>query len=179
MKTKQLFYVGDFLDLKSVLQEFENIEKVHYFQAGLFNNSIIPKFDSIFEYKKLGIVENGDWNHTTTFLILPYDYNLEIREVMQKTGGLMYAVDQMINPYSIIIKTSGIFKDGVLVAGSIGTISEDSISLRLFKSLSKIFKKQFKKTTEFYIGTEAKEKSISGWRLVTDDRLPKEYDIFF
>ena len=83
----------------------------------------------------------------------------------------------MSNPQSIEIKIGGIYKENVIVAGRVATISEDSDSIELFKLLSTKLKKEFKKIGAFYVGKSAEQKLKEGWRLVTNEKLSKEYDL--
>ena len=43
--------------------------------------------------------------------------------------------------------------------------------------LSTKIKKEFKRIGAFYVGKEAEEKLKTGWRLVTNENSPKEYDL--
>ncbi|PVD50033.1 hypothetical protein DC498_22195 [Terrimonas sp.] len=177
MKGKQLYYFADAVDMDPIFKKFEQIESVQYFQAGMFDLNFTPIFTSIFEYKDLGKVSSGDWNHTDSFLIIQKENHINVREVPQKKGGYKFAIDQMNNPKSIVFKVAGILKDGILVGGYVGTISNDEDSLKLFKSLTLLIKKEFKKIGNFYVGKDAQQKLASGWRLVTNEKSPKEYDL--
>jgi len=134
-------------------------------------------YDSLFDFKGFGSVNNGDWNQSKNFLALPSGNDLIVRNVPQKAGGTRYAIDQQNNPKSVVIKPSGIFNDGVLVAGMIGTISQDDFSVKLFKDFSSKIKKAFTKIGRFYVGSNAKAKLENGWRLATNEQSPKEYDL--
>jgi hypothetical protein len=83
----------------------------------------------------------------------------------------------MANNASIELTLGGIYKDGIMIAGRVATISDNVFSSDLFKSLSSIIKKNFKKVGAFYVGEEAIGKLKSGWRLVTNERSPMEYDL--
>jgi len=65
----------------------------------------------------------------------------------------------------------------ILVAGSIGTISQDSFSITTFNLLSRELRSNFKKIGNFFVGDKALEKLELGWRLVTINKSPKEYDL--
>ncbi|MFT4019729.1 MAG: hypothetical protein QM668_22385 [Agriterribacter sp.] len=158
MKGKQLYYFADAVDMYPIFQKFENLESVQYFQTGMFDSSLTPSFISIFEYGNLGKVLNGDWNHTDSFLIIKKGIHINVREVPQKKGGYKFAIDQMNNPKSIVFKVAGVLKDGILVGGYMGTISNNEDSLRLFKSLTLLIKKEFKKIGSSYVGKSAQQK---------------------
>lgn len=137
MKSKQIFIFSDIEDLKSILQDFETNNNVQYYATGLFDYSEILKYSSIFDVSNLRVANVGDWNLCLNLLVIGKDDSVKFREVPQRKGGIKYAIDQMINPRSIVLKTGGVFKEGVLVAGAIGTISDDIYSNTLFNNLSK------------------------------------------
>jgi hypothetical protein len=92
---------------------------------------------------------------------------------------MKFTVDQLNNPKSIELKIGGIYKDknNVIVAGRIATVSADEVSNELFKLFSLKMKKEFKRIGTFYVGRKAEEKLSLGWRLVTNEKSPKEYDL--
>lgn len=94
-------------------------------------------------------------------------------------GGIKYAVDQGCNPKSIEIKLGGVFieKENVIVAGRLATISDEADSLELYKFLSTKIKRDFKRIGAFYVGKKAQERLNEGWRLVTNERLSREFDL--
>jgi hypothetical protein len=179
MKSKQIIFFSTILDLEIILKEIEDSFDVNYFKMGLFDSKDIPRFDSILTLPDLGFTKYGDWNYADSYLILPEDISLNIREVSQKKGGTKYAIDQMVNPKSIELKCGGIYleKENIIVAGRIATISDNVFSQELYKSFSKLITKKFKKIDGFYVGDEAREKLKLGWRLVTNEKLSKEYDL--
>src|SRR6185437_7792842 len=144
---------------------------------GLFENSNIPHYDSIFEASSLGFVSKGDWNQIDNFLILPKNTAIKFETAPQKKGGIKYSVSQFGNEDSVVIKFGGVYKEGILVAGRAGTISHGDFSLKLFKEPSSKIRKDFIKVGSFYVGKNALQKLKSGWRLVTMEGSPKEYDL--
>jgi hypothetical protein len=84
-----------------------------------------------------------------------------------------------MNQKSVTLKLGGIYKDAenVIVAGRVATVSEDSDSNELYKLFTTKLKKEFKKIGTFYVGRKAEEKLKMGWRLVTNEKSPKEYDL--
>lgn len=177
MKTRQTFYFADEEDLTPLLQELEAVEAVRYYQTGLFDSPGPIYYRSLFEAGKIGVVLHGDWNHTKSYLVLPGEVDVIVTPVPQRKGGIKYAIDQEKNLSSIIVKPSGVFQQGILVAGKIGTIYDNEVALRLFKSFSSPVKKCFHRIGDFYVGDSARAKLAAGWRLVTMDQSPKEYDL--
>jgi hypothetical protein len=177
MSRKQIFFFADADDLKPVVKEFEANNSVTYAQTGLQDDKNPVTHESLLALPDLGSVSHGDWNHTKSFLVMQKGDTVKVREVPQRAGGTKYAIDQMLNANSIVFKPSGIFKDQILVAGSAGTVSQDAFSVKSFTAISKLIKKSFKKIGTFYVGPNAKQKLSAGWRLVTLDKSPKEYDL--
>ena len=64
-----------------------------------------------------------------------------------------------------------------MLGGSCGTSFLNDFSLQVFKDFSTRMIKSFKKIGTFYVGKEAEEKLEKGWRLVTNEKSPKEYDL--
>lgn len=168
-------------DIEDILQEIESSANIQYYETGLFNSKNTPVYDSIFHTSNIGIAVSGDWNRIDSYLILQKNSLVNIREIPQRTGDTKFAVDQMNNPNSIELKLGGVFndKENVIVAGRVSTISETNVSNELYKLFSKKIKKSFRKIGAFYVGKLAEEKLKNGWRLVTSENSPKDYDLKF
>jgi hypothetical protein len=179
MKSRQVFFFADDADIMPIMKDFESSEAVQYYRMGLYDDPNIPAFDSIFKINNLGVVTSGDWNHIERYLILPGKEKVTIEHILLRKGGIKYSMDQVGNPSSVILRIGGVYKEGILVAGSAGTISNDEYSVRLFLTFSRFIKKQFHKIGAFYVGENAKLKLDAGWRLVTNDKSPKEYDLAY
>jgi len=166
-------------DIEKTIRDFESLIEIQYYRTGLLDSKNIPTYNSLFEAPNIGVALSGDWNRVDNYLITKKSTQLNIREVPQRTGEIKFAIDQMNNPKSIELKLGGIFKEkeNVIVGGRIATISEDSDSLELYKLLSTKIKKEFKNIGAFYVGKSAEEKLKIGWRLVTNEKSPKEYDL--
>jgi hypothetical protein len=177
MIKRVMFYA--FLD--DILPLIELVEMdlvINYYQTGLFDTRDIPQYGRASEIQSLGI-SNGDWISDIGYLILLKSEHLNIREVPQKSGGVKFAVDQMMNEKSIRINFGGIYSEEsrILVAGAIDTISELNVSMEIFSKFKKRISKTFKKIGDFYVGKQAEENLKDGWRLVLDQGRSKEYDL--
>jgi hypothetical protein len=177
MSSKQLFFFSDPKDLALVLEPIEFNENIKYCETGLLDSSLVREYLSLFEIPNIGYVTVGDWNHCKSYLAYGKNDIIQVRDVPQRTGEIKYAVDQKLNPRSVVVKPGGILTDGVLIAGSIGTISNEPFSVNLFKLFAKLIKKNFSKVGAFYVSPIAKKHLENGWRLVTNDKSPKEYDL--
>lgn len=179
MKSKQIMFFTQLGDIENIIRDFESAIEIQYYKTGLLDSKNIPTYDSLFNVPNVGFTLSGDWNKIDNYLITKKTTSLNVREVPQRMGETKFAVDQMNNPKSIEIKLGGIYKEkeNVLVAGRISTISEDSDSNELYKLFTTKLKKEFNKIGTFYVGRKAEEKLKMGWRLVTNEKSPKEYDL--
>ena len=176
-----MFFFTLLSDIEMILRKVEASYDIHYFKTGMFDNRDIPHYASIFEAPNIGFTLSGDWNRINNYLVMPKDTSLDIQEYPQRVGGIGYGVDQAGNPQSIVLKLGGIYreKEDILVGGRIGTISESKFSLDIFKLFTSLVRKEFKRIGSFYVGKSAEEKLKAGWRLVTDENSPKEYDLAY
>jgi hypothetical protein len=177
MKSKQTMFFAVKEDLDQIFKKVEIGNNIHYYLMGLLDTNFPPHYDSIFQVPNLGVTSSGDWNRIDSYLVMKTAASLTIRDVPQKAGGIKFAVDQLANKESIEFKPGGIYKEGVIVAGRVATVSEDQISDELYKLFVSKIKKEFKKIGVFYVGKIAEEKLKFGWRLVTNERLSTEHDL--
>lgn len=177
MKSKQFVFFGEKEDFYDILNEIESKKNIKYFKTGLFDDTNIINYNSLLDYKELGNASFGSQGLNDCFLIISNNKELKIRSVPQRKGGVKYAVDQLINDESVIIEPGGVFKDGIFVAGRIGTVKDDAFSKEIYSLFFSLMKKKFIKVGNCYVGELAKEKLDSGWRFVLNDSSPKEYDL--
>lgn len=176
MKSKQCFLYATKEDLVEIFLLLESSFKIKYAEAGLLNDKV-SCFYSFKNIETLGTVEYGDWNNNKKYLILNDDYDLVIRDVVQKNGELKYAVDQMKNENSIVFYIGGVFQNNALIASKIGLINESSFTTELFKKLLVHLKKNFVNIKGFYVSRTALEESKKGLRLTTDAKSSSDYDL--
>lgn len=181
MKSKQLMFFALLEDIENVLSGIETSIDILYYKTGLFDSKNIFTYKSLFDAPSIGIVFSGDWNKIDSYLAIKTTTQLVIRDVPQRKGEMMFAVDQLKNPKSIEVKVGGIFQgmENVIVAGRIATVSDDIDSNELYQLFTAKIKRSFKKIGTFYVGRNVEEKLKEGWRLVTNEKSPKEYDLAF
>jgi hypothetical protein len=176
---QQLNFFAQQEDIVPILEEIEKEIYIRYFKAGLFDHNIVENYDTIRQIPYTDFAKSGDWNRIDRYLMAKKDTDVQIRQVPQRTGGKKFAIDQLINPDSIEMKLGGLVKDSinVIVAGRIATVSDNSFAQEIFKVFSSKMKKWFEKIGSFYVGERAAEKLDLGWRLVTNEKSPREYDL--
>lgn len=177
MKSKQILFFATSTDIEPIVKSIEMLFPLKYYEMGLFDSQSIVAYNSVFEISSFGFPKVGDWNKDLRLMAIPKEMSLVIRDVPQRIGGIKYAIDPIENHISICFQFGGIFQDGILLAGNSFIGNPNDFSLQIFKDFSSRVKKTFKKIGAFYVGEEAQKKLKEGWRLVTNEKSPKEYDL--
>jgi hypothetical protein len=166
------------LDLIPGINRIESRMPLKYVKTGLLGCNKIKCFDSMTEIKELGVNHTGKYITGISFLIVDRNEEIKIRKVKQNTGACLYAVDQLENPNSIIFQPGGIYENGYIIRGNIGTTSETQKSRKLWRFFSKEIIKGFNKIKDWYVGPEALKLADSGFRLITMHiDQSREYDL--
>lgn len=152
--SKEIFFFATKSDLIAGLKSLEESRLVKYVESGLFDSKDVPIFLSCNDIETLGVNLCGD-HQSESYLVLDRDIDLKIREVPQVRGGIKYAIDQLENGASVVLWPGGMYKQDYLIIGHLATISNERVSLELFKDIRKNLIKGFKKSRGCYIGPEA------------------------
>lgn len=88
-----------------------------------------------------------------------------------------YYLDQRANPDTVELCLGGQWELGVLVAGSIGTISDSPASINLLRRFDRAIRRQFARIRAYRVGPEAQQLLVAGWRLTSAAHSPRLYDL--
>ncbi|WP_343657921.1 hypothetical protein [Chryseobacterium sp.] len=177
MTSKQVLFFATKSDIENIIMDIEASYPIKYYEMGLFDTRSDKYFDSVAEIPDFGTPRSGDWNRDLRLMAMPKNLSMIIRDIDQKKGGVKYAVDPVLNHISICFQFGGIYKEGVIIAGSCFTTNPNEFSLEVFKDFSSKIRKSFKKIDKFYVGPDAEEKLRDGWRLVQNEGFAKGYDL--
>ena len=176
--SRQIHIFATKADLIPNLTLMESRKRVKYVRKDFYYSSNIPIYESLLEYRKLGINTTGDHNSDDTFFVLDRD----VVPYFEKTSLFLvfsrYSMNQLTNPGSIVFRPGGIYRDKYLICGHIGTISNSEISMSLFKDFSRTITSGFEKVNSYRVGKNALDLLRNGMRLITmgvDE--PEEYDL--
>lgn len=112
-----------------------------------------------------------------TYLVISASAQPQKRAVQQRAGGVRYAVDQVNNPDSVAFRAGGRVGDNMLVAGEVSTISEATLSKKLFLAFQRETRNNFEKVGAYYVSPLAAAMLDSGARLVYTSKAASEYDL--
>jgi ATP phosphoribosyltransferase regulatory subunit HisZ len=177
MAKNQLSFFATKADVESLLRAVESKRQLQFVLTGLFDSPNVEKMQSLLAARNLGHMDVGDANQRAGYLVASREISIEVRPVPQQRGGVKYAVDQLANPTTIAFRPGGSFGERCLIAGEVGTTSDNPNSLELFQAFSKEVRHQFAKIKPFYVGKEAGELLDKGWRLTTNAKSPTLYDL--
>lgn len=178
MKAKSLLFFATPLDISSVLQVVERELAVRYVRAGDVEPVEEPLvWPTSADIPDLGVAIEGDQALERALLLLPATEEPRIREVPLRRGGRRSFVDQNANASSVMIRAGGVLRSGVLIAGQVGTVTDDPWAVQAYDTMARIIRRVFEKTKSYYVGQEALQQLKSGARLTTSVRSPREYDL--
>jgi len=176
MAKRYLFFLTK-SDLMEILQDVEKEISLQYIKGGSYSSNDLEEYDSLLEYKELGINKTG--NHLgESFVVIEKSNKLVTRMVKLADDSIRYFVDQKENPDSIMLRPGGIFEEGYLICGEIGTISSSEASIRIFKVFQKYIKRRCKTTVgRFHVSEEAKKMYGTRRFITISVKQAMEYDL--
>ncbi|MEW6079175.1 MAG: hypothetical protein AB1724_15310 [Thermodesulfobacteriota bacterium] len=153
-------------DLNSLLERVSSKRAIQIIPCGLFD---APEIKPSTEVSKL--------NPGSNYLVADRNLSVEIRAVPQRKGGEKYAVDQLSNQKTVVLRPGGLVDARCLIAGQIGTTIEETTSLEIYKLFVSELRRQFIKIKSYYVGQEASSLLDKGIRLTANPKSPMTYDL--
>ena len=98
------------------------------------------------EIEDLGVMSVGDQNQTKIYLLIDPSEQPRTRSVEQRGRGVKTFYDQMSHPESVSFRPGGVLSGpSCIIAGQVGTVSDDSWSIALYKAIVSSVKKGLSK----------------------------------
>jgi hypothetical protein len=175
-KNQTMFYATT-LDLSSVLSALEATKPIRYTTMGLFKKNVPQTYSSFTDIPDFGRAIHPTAVANPFYLLSIQGTQIHAREIPQKAGGVLFAVDQAENPDSVAFRPGGRYGNAVILYGTIGTVSQSSESKELYNFAAKAFRRGFLRQQEFLVGPEAREAWNAGVRLTIGALSPVEFDL--
>ena len=177
MSGHQLHFYATREDLEPAIRGIEAAASFHYARTGLHTSRVFPEYSSALEIPSLGRATGDSAVTCEAYLVVPKEEKIVIREVRQNSGDVRYAVDQLVNPHSIVFQAGGQRDGGVIIHGRAATTGQSDEAKEIFSLFRKWLKKSFEKRRAFYVGPAAMRLKEEGARLTMAVQSPKEYDL--
>jgi len=144
---------------------------------GLFPNKGYSSYDHAAKIESLGRATTDSTTSCETFLVSKRDAPISVRSV---TGGAVdrFAVDQLINPDTVIFTPGGIWNDDeILLSGRVGTVSNSLVSQELMNKFRSAITRHFTRINAFWVGARALALFEGGARLTGSVQSPQKFDL--
>jgi hypothetical protein len=164
-------------DLEEIITAVEAVRQLAYVRTGLFDEPTVELVETLLAIPEIGTAQVGDGIGCPSFLVATRPFVPAVRSVPQRRGGTKYAIDQRENPETIVIRPGGVLSDTVVIAGSLGTVSEDPASLELFALFRTKVRSRFSPIKSYRVGPRAAGILDAGGRLTANVRSPVLYDL--
>ena len=173
----RIYFYATREDLEPVIHSIEVLMKFNYALTGLHTSLSFPVYSSALEIPTLGQATQDSAVGCDSYLVVPIGTQIVIREVPQISGGVRYAVDQLVNPDSIRFQSGGVREGGIIIHGLVDTTGQSNNAKVIFKIFKKYLTKSFMKQQAFYVGRNAIQLKEQGVRLTAAVQSAHEYDL--
>lgn len=164
-------------DLESLMRVVEANRQLQFVKTGLLDTHDFERRSSLLDIPGIRRASVSDPSQAPAYLVARGDVAIRARPIPQRGGGLKYALDQLANPETVVLRLGGISEEGCLLAGQVGTASANPDSVDLYRVFCTALVSQFTKMKSYYFGNEAAELLERGWRLTSSAKSPRIYDL--
>ena len=178
MKNLAVYYFATRGDLSSSIRSFERIVRPRYTVTCLSRTHSINYYDSAFEIPGFGYSHHGDHTLDPSYLIVPPSVDVNAREVPQRDGTVLYAVDSRLNPMAVTWRIGGIHAESrCLIRGCLSADVDNDTARSLYGKFSEVVLSRFKASGRNRISAEAKQLWREGYRLTASKSWSSDVDL--
>lgn len=174
---KQILFFATKNDLIPAIEAVEAASQLKYVRSG---NSFSPNPNVIpsgIEISNIGQADAGTASGCASYLVFKRDASINVRRIISGGRVARFALDQLLNPDSVVFTPAGVWNNDVLLHGRVATMSGTPPAQELMRLFYKVLRKQFTKVQAFYVGPEALTWLQAGRRLTISDQSPREFDL--
>ena len=132
----------------------------------------------MFNQPEIAMVElTGFLPPKASHLVMNRQCKVHLRAVPQRGGGVRFSIDQIENPQTVFVQPGSMVGNDKLVAGQVGTASDDPVSLDLLTVFSSALYKHFVEIKSYRVGPQAAALLDTGIRLASTENSPVAYDL--
>ena len=164
--SKQFRFYATKSDLIGGFDRVSKLVDLLYVDAWLHENPKIPVFADLSTWQELGENASGKSAGAGFFLVVKTTEPLKMKTVKMDSGGSKFKFEPLLNPSSIVIQPSGVYKESdpqLLIAGMCGTALNNPDSTNLYSQFRKAFLRGFNKQSDgSFIGPDATSRLSEG-----------------
>jgi hypothetical protein len=174
----QLHFYATAKDLLPIFELVEAKIPLGYTRTGLFDEDAYMTFGSGAELptltKALGV---SSAVAGPGYLVTERPSLIHSRGIQQNDGRKKFAIDQLMNPDSIVFQHGGLYSDQILLSGRIATASDTPVATKLQRAFSTALTKKFVRVKAYWVGPDALALLERGARLTIGAASPSEFDL--
>lgn len=165
-------------DLLPVLLSVEVRHRLSYTRTGHVDKPSVESFQTAKDLPTLfqpAPFESAIVN--PAYLVTESATDVVLRQLSPYEGRERWAVDQLSNHDSIVLRHGGFYGDRLLLNGEVRSAYKTSVAIRLQRAFDAAIRKHFVKIKAFYVGKQAEALLDSGYRLTAAQQSPPEFDL--
>ncbi len=148
-----------------------------YVETGMKATGEVKRVRSAPGFPNLGVASSKSAGTSRSFLFVPSGNPVRTRLMELKSGGHRYALDQLVNPDTVVFSPGGFWGEDVLLHGQVATVGDSEVCRKLMNVFGRNIRKRFKKIRAFWVGQEAETEFMRGTRLTISADSPKEFGL--
>jgi hypothetical protein len=164
-------------DVLLIAEWVESRRQLKYAPTGLFAEERVENYEHISEFPNLGVATSENAINCDCYAAIDRSREIKVRRILQNSGEVRYAVDQLENPQSVAFQPGGFWSSEIMLYGRVGCASDDGVGVEIFKLFSAAIRNQFIRTKAFYVGPRAHKCATLGCRLAIGADSPPGFDL--
>jgi len=173
---RTMFFLG-MADLQRLAEDMVDVGAIQFTLTGMFPHPGLKTVSRLATVDGLGTAATGRSILEPAFLVTRSGTPVNVRRVPQRDATIKYAVDQLENPDTVVLRLGGEFERRVVVAGELSTVSNTPVAAALFKSIHRVIVGRSRAVKGVRVGEAAAELWRAGYRLTDDCRSPQDFDL--
>jgi hypothetical protein len=172
------FFFATSEDLLPVLLSVEARHQISYTPSGHFEKPLVESFQTVRELPTIFLpAPHESAIAGPAYVVTESPARIVLRELSPYLGKKRWAVDQLSNPDSTVLRHGGFYGERLLLNGEIRTAYKSPAAMRLQRAFDNAIRKHFVKIRAFYVGSQAEALLDAGYRLAGAQQSPPEFDL--
>ncbi len=164
-------------DLLRVFEAAEAKRPLKYIRASRYPTQHCDCYSHGSEIPDLGTAFSDASVRANCFLVCEPDLRIKFDAVEESPTTVTFDVDQLLNPDTITIWPGGLWRDEMVIHGSLSTASDTRISRLLMGRFRTVIRKFFTNVRGVYVGEEALRLLKAGKRLTIGTHSARDFDL--